>query len=140
MSRSSTVVGGTVDINNERLDKFLQTPKNKYAEQVSRDDQPNNPAATSGHLEAGSLNLGGHRADEPHLTPATLATGFGLAESSSHHDLAQYTVPRQQAKRERKRRRLYQYIRGNWLVIRTRYSQFLSILWTSGTGLLMEKP
>ena len=28
------------------------------------DDQPNNPAASSGHLEAGTLNLGKHTADE----------------------------------------------------------------------------
>lgn len=66
------------------------------------EDQPNGPAARSGHLEAGTLNLGEHTADEPYLVSTVLTTNFGLPESSSHNNLTQDdTVPRQQATRKR---------------------------------------
>jgi hypothetical protein len=67
---SSTIVDGTVGpfiANNEHLDKSLQGPVDECVEQASKDDQPylSAPLGVSDHLEAVTLELGKHVADEP---------------------------------------------------------------------------
>ncbi len=66
----STIVDGTVGpfiANNEHLDKSLQGPVDECVEQAGKDDQPylSAPPAGSDHLEAVTLDLGEHTADEP---------------------------------------------------------------------------
>jgi hypothetical protein len=54
-------------IKDEHRDKPLQTHVDECVEQAGKDDQPypSAPLASSDHLEAGSLNLSEHTADEP---------------------------------------------------------------------------
>jgi hypothetical protein len=66
----STILNGTFgpfSINNEHRDKPLQAHVDECVEQTGKYDQPypSAPPAGSDHLDAGSLNLSEHAADEP---------------------------------------------------------------------------
>ena len=59
--------GLVTNVNKEHLDKSVQGPEDEYLEQTRNNNQPSlsAPSAVSDHLEAVTLDLGKHTADEP---------------------------------------------------------------------------